>query len=712
MTEQTKEQPNFYALLIGIDGYQSNQMYKNLKGCVRDINLVADHLQKTLPEIFNLKVSKLTSANPDVPDVPSPEAPRPTYENIVGAFRSITETAQPKEQVYIHYSGHGGHATTIYPDLKGEGQYDEAIVPMDIGLSGRYLRDVELATLLKRMTDKGLVVTVVFDSCHSGGATRGDSDIRGNEEPDTAKRPEDSLVDDRQALVNNWRTLTEGTSSGVAPGGWLTQPRDYVLLAACRPSEYAFEYAVNGSERHGALTYWMIDTLTSSTTGLTYKSLHDRVNAKIQSKFPSQLPMLLGEGDRSVFGSDRVSTQYAVTVMNVDEDQQVTLNAGLAQGLSSGTRFAIYPLNTADLSNKQQRLAIIEITEVEASSSEAKVLGTDEGGIGVKAHIEQGAPAVMVSAPVELVRRVRLFDQKQAGDRENELPLLLVGKQKEALEAVRQALAGNGWVVELQPDDKQEAYYQVAIALDGAYEICIGMPIKNLRPALKIDDPNAAQGVVNRLVQLAKYQTVQELDNSASELMNYLEFELCDHNKKPFPNSSNLTLKKGEVVYLRVKNTFSQPLNIAVLDLEPTWAISQMPIEGIQAAFHQLDSQKELFIGRFRLELPEKEEYQQAIETLKLFATRGLADFRWLTLTALDEEFEKKGSLDGELERKAEELTTRGETHSISPLNNLLAIIGADVDNPPTVTRAMMYEPEPNAEWVTKEIKITVRSQI
>ena len=708
MAEQTKEKPNFYALLIGIDGYQSNQMYKNLKGCVRDINLVADYLQKTLPEIFNLKVSKLTSPNFDVLDVPSTEEPRPTYKNIVEAFRSITETAQPKEQVYIHYSGHGGHATTIYPDLKGEGQYDEAIVPMDIGEAGRYLRDVELATLLKRMTDKGLVVTVVFDSCHSGGATRGDSDIRGNEKPDTAKRPEDSLVDARQALVNNWRTLTEGTSSGVAPGGWLTQSRGYVLLAACRPSEYAFEYAVNGNERHGALTYWMIDTLTSSTTGLTYKSLHDRVNAKIQSKFPSQLPMLLGEGDRSVFGSDRVSTQYAVTVMKVDEDQ-LTLNAGLAQGLSRGTRFAIYPLNTADLSNKQQQLAIIEITEVKASSSLAKVLGTDEGGIAVKAHIEQGAPAVMVSAPIDLVRRVRLFDQKQVGERENELPPELVGKQKEALETIRQALAGNGWVVELQPDDKQEAYYQVAIALDGEYEICIGMPINNLRPALKIDDSNAAKGVVNRLVQLAKYQTVQELDNSASELTTYLEFELCDQDKKPFPNSSNLTLNKGKVVYLRVKNTFSQPLNIAVLDLEPTWAISQMPIEGIQAPFYQLDSQKELFIGRFRLGLPEGEEYQQATETLKLFATRGLADFRWLTLTALDQEFEKKGSLDGELERKAEELTTRGGAHSISPLNNLLATIGADVDNPPTITRAMMYEPDPNAEWVTKEIKITVK---
>jgi hypothetical protein len=32
------------------------------------------------------------------------------------------------------------------------------------------------------------------------------------------------------------------------------------------------------------------------------------------------------------------------------------------------------------------------------------------------------------------------------------------------------------------------------------------------------------------------------------------------------------------------------------------------------------------------------------------------------------------------------------------------------VDNPPTLTRAMVYESDPEAEWVTKEIVITMRS--
>ena len=699
---------NFYALLIGVDYYLPNQLYKSLKGCVRDINLVFDYLQKTL-KIPSERIFKLTSPNPDSLEAVRATDVTPTYQNIVEKFKLITELAQPKEQVYIHYSGHGGRAATIYPELKGEGQNDEGIVPMDVGESdGYYLRDVELATLLKRMTDKELIVTVVLDSCHSGGATRGDCDIRGSESPDFAQRSEDSRVASRDELIENWRILTEGNGASSA---WLPPSKDYVLLAACRPTEYAYEYNVNGKDRHGALTYWMIDTLTSTTTSdITYKSLHDRVTAKIQSKFTSQLPMLLGEGERLVFGSDRISTQYTVTVMKVDENQkQVTLNAGLAQGLSSGTRFAIYPLNTTDFSHKQLQLAIIEVTEVEASSSSAKVLELNEGGIAIKEQIEQGAPAVMVSAPVDLVRRVRLFDQKQAGEKENELPPQLVENQKPALEAVRQALANNGWVVELQENDNREAHYQVAIGRNGEYEICTGMPLKNLRPELTINDPDAATTIVNRLVHLAKYQTVQELDNPASELADCLEFQLCDSNKQPYSSASNITLKNREVVYLRVKNTSSQTLNIAILDLDPTWAISQIPIKGIPAPFYQLQGREELFIGRIRPTVPEGKGYEQVTETLKLFATRGLADFRWLALTPLDEEFDKKGNLNEKLEEIAKEFTTRGEAQSISPLNNLLTTIGSDVDNPPTLNRAMVYEPDPNSEWVVKQIQVSIK---
>jgi hypothetical protein len=691
----------FYALLIGIDYYEPKpDNYNNLQGCVRDINKVADYLEKSL-QIPTEQITRLTSPLPDTNSLADVRSARkemlPTYQNIVMAFNDVTETAQAQDLVYIHYSGHGGRAKTVFPDLKGKDQFDEGLVPMDVGNDGYYLRDVEMATLLKRMTDKGLIVTVIFDSCHSGGATRGDGEIRGarNGEPDTKNRPTESAVATKDELVQNWLTLTQGDKNE----GWLPNRRDYVFLGACGPTQFAYESAFDGKDRNGALTYWMIDTLVNSKSALTYKSLYNRVKGMIQSKFPDQLSMLLGEGDRLVFGDKQEYKPYTMVVNQVTEDQTaVTLDAGKSAGLSSGARFAIYPND--DVSDKTQQLAIAELTdEIQADRSTARILSPDEGGIVVKGKIEPGASVMMVAAPVNLIRKVRLFTQKQAGDREQDLPVNLIDKQVGALAKVQQALAGNGWVVEVK--EGEEAYYQIAVGKDGEYEICIGMPIKNLRPPLKIDDPEAPKKVVDRLVHLGKYQSVQELDNPASELTDYLEFELCDNNKQPFPDPQNISLKQGQVSYLKIKNTYSQPLNVAVLDIEPTWEISQVPIQGESSSFFAIDPGQEAFT-RLRLRLPA--DYQQSKETLKIFATKGLANFQWLTLPALDAPVLTRENI------LNEELRTRGLNQPINPLNNLLSAMGGDVNHPPKLTRAMIYESDPEAEWITKDIAFTVQS--
>lgn len=693
---------NFYALLIGIDRYEPNLYYKDLRGCVRDIDLVDQYVRNTL-HVSQEHIWKFTSPFEETNSLAAfrsaQQEEKPTYENIIKAFKEITKTAQSGEQVYIHYSGHGGRAVTIYPELEGDHRQDEGIVPMDIGSSdGRYLRDVEIATLLKRLTDKGCIVTVIFDSCHSGGATRGDCAIRGNENNlvDTTARSQDSLVASREELLNNWQILTQADPD--LSSGWLPN-KDYVFLAACRPSEFAYEYAINGGQRNGALTYWMMDTLTSSTSVLTYKSLYNRLKGMIQSKFPQQLPMLSGDGDRLVFGDKRKYKPYTVAVDGIDrKKQEVTLDAGLAAGLSTGTRFAIYPFDVDDLADKTKQIAIVEITDnILADKSTARILDAAGGGIEVKGTIELGASAVMVAAPVDLIRKVRLFDRKQEGDREQDLPADLVDRQTPALEKVRQALTGNGWVVEVK--DGEEGYYQVAVGRDSAYEICIGMPIKNLRPPLSIENPQAPKKVVDRLVHLTKYQAVQELDNPASELTKYLVFELCDKNKQPFPEPQNVSLQPGEVSYLKIKNTYSQILNVAVLDIEPTWAISQIPIQGDVSSFFPINPGQEAYT-KLRLTLPK--DYKQAKETLKIFVTKGLANFQWLILPSLDEQPQIRGNYPDR------ELRTRGLKQHINPLNNLLSAIGSDPNEPPNKTRAMVYESEPEAEWVTREIQITI----
>ncbi|MGA9170930.1 MAG: hypothetical protein WBZ20_12380 [Nitrososphaeraceae archaeon] len=65
-----------------------------------------------------------------------------------------------------------------------------------------------------------------------------------------------------------------------------------MLISACRPSESAYEYAFEGSERNGALTYWLLKSLEQMDKGLTYKLIHDRIVAKIHSQFSLQTPII------------------------------------------------------------------------------------------------------------------------------------------------------------------------------------------------------------------------------------------------------------------------------------------------------------------------------------------------------------------------------------------------------------------------------------
>lgn len=693
---------NIFALLIGIDFYLPNPYYQNLQGAVRDIDRVADYLENSL-KIPSANITRLTSFLPNTNSLADIRAARgeikPTYENIIKSFQNLTETAQDQDLIYIHYSGHGGRVKTIFPELKGEEQFDEGLVPMDVGNNNYYLRDVEIATLLKNMTEKGLIVTVVFDSCHSGGATRGDGDIRGAREglPDTNERPSDSLVASREELTQNWLNLTQNPQNS-----WLPQPNNYVFLGACRPSEFAYEAAFEeGKERHGALTYWLLDTLNMGLNGFTYQTLYDRLKGQIQSKFPKQLPVLIGEKDRLVFGREIKAQPYTLTVISVTH-KQVTLDGGLAQALSKGTRFAIYPLGS-DYEDHRERLAVVEVETLQASTATAKILPVEIGGVTPTLEkIEPGLPAILESAPLELKHRVRLFS-KEVGEKEYELPQVLAEKQNTALQKIHEAIQNSGWVTEVTWDT-QEAHYQVAVNRRGEYEISRLTPINNLTPALSIEDPEAPRQVIKRLEHLTKYEAIYSLDNPKSKLS--IEFELLDQNQQTFPDPNNIQLSSG-TVYLRIKNTHNQSLNIAILNLEATWAVSLLPIENQDTAFYEIAPGQNIVIDLDFI-MPEGKDYQDQKEILKLMATKGIANFRYLTLPSLDEELETRGN---QLNQELQDLqqakgVNRTATEVVNPLNQLLAQIGADIDNPPQLTRAFRVKPSPDADWITKSITV------
>jgi len=676
-----------HALLIGINCYLPNELpngtrYRNLRGCVRDISQIEAFLRTRL-EVPGERITRL-SATAGADGRPVEPAERwPTYLNLVHAFHDLADTAEPGDRVYVHYSGHGGRTRTIVPEVKGEAGIDEALVPTDIGIpGGRYLRDLELARLLDELVRRELVVTVVLDCCYSGGMTREGSAavVRGVGTVDGAERPVDSLVATPAELAETWRRLSGSAPRGFALGsGWLPEPRGYTLLAACRPSEWAYEYPFEGNEWRGALTYWLLHSLQALTPGLTYKQVHDRVLARVHGQFESQTPLLQGEGDRVVFGVERIPPVHAALVVRVQPDR-VQVGAGQAQGIREGASFALYPPGTLDFTDPERRLAVATVTKLGATRSWARLEGAPAR------PVEPGALAVLLGAgSVRLVRRIRLLRGE--------------GPAPGALDAVARALAqsGSGWVEGADEGDA-EADYLVCVSeaeeleiLDGA-----GAPVGNLAPALRAGDGKAAEALVRRLVHLAKYRAVRETENHdpLSPLAAGLTVELAgrqadyDPADRPAPvplEDAGNAVREGEWIFLRIRNGTHRDLNVTVLDLQPDWGIGQVYPEGAGEAFVSFGPGEEKLLP-FQAYLPDG--YEAGEDVLKVFATTGTTSFRILELPALGEAPRSKPrSLTGD------------------PLERLLEAVSAERP----ATRQLVPAAYASRGWTTAAVPVTIR---
>jgi hypothetical protein len=576
-------------------------------------------------------------------------------------------------------------------------------VPTDIGTSeGQYLRDLDLAVLLKELADKNLVVTVVLDCCHSGGATRGDAEVRGMDVVDDKPlQPNHEPVAPLETLENTWRSITESGTRGLRASG-LPNSGKYVVLAACRQNELAYEYAFNREtrERNGALTYWLLDTLEQQNPGNTYKDLFDRINAKIHSQFPQQTPLLIGEGNRKIFGSELAETVFAIPVLKVEKTEggittQAVIGVGQANGVVKGAEFAIYPRSTADFTKKENRVAIARIIDRGATESVCNL----EPIQGKQLSVEQGDQAVQISTSVNLVKKV-LFDRIAIGELppEDELPSEIYAQQDETLQSVEAALEGNGWVESATEEDEvgDGIDYQVRLNKAGEYVICdrTGHPFTNINPPIKLSDPSAAEKVVKRLVHLAKYHAAEQLDNmdKDSPLFGKLKVEWLGtadfysqgdripskSQLQKFADPSKPAVKVDEYIFLLVQNDSSQTLNVAVLDFASDWSIEQI-FPGKSENFVTLEAGK-------KVEIPIPASFAGE-DTVKVFATVGQANFRWLELPSLDEVLKPKSG-----------------TRSGNPLDALLFAI--DEEQPKT--RKLSVAASPSREWITSQISLTV----
>lgn len=530
-TKDTIERPTKRAILIGIDKYnhepkaptgkrfntEKKEMKppKDLNGCVNDVLAVRDFLIKSM-EMGRDNIQMLLApgnrgtGHAKIP--PNLKNKDPTYENIVQALAEVPKYAKKNDSMYIHYSGHGGQATTVFAELKKSGDtIDHSLLPTDLFFGGQHLRDVELGALLQDIVEAGVVLTVVLDCCHSGGAIRGDDDddsdlegVRG----DDRMYQSDPLVDIplSKGRIDHWGNTSQ----------WMEAPKGFVVLAACLDHQKAKETTQN-ELYHGRLTFWLLDTVRSSPLSFSTGIIYDRVRAKIQNSTNDQTPYVIGDDDRFFFGPQYRSKVYALPVKDVHpKKQEITLGGGLYHGVKEKAEYAILPL-LSDLSKPIQVpdiLARVRVQHVEPFTSNTALISDEDREQNPRPRFEnisEGCPAVLQSLPLDGRATVRFLGNeqqwsqfKQGWDREN--------TDRTGANSLIRLLQGPGG------DSSESALLNVSVDTEGLFQLADGPGFfsntiaRTLNP-LRHDSQDSMASLIGRLEHIARYHLLRGLEN-------------------------------------------------------------------------------------------------------------------------------------------------------------------------------------------------------
>lgn len=330
------------ALLVGCTHYPHLPESNQLTGPGNDVILMRDVLKQR----FQFTDDQITVLAEEAGD-----AMRPIRANIAKQFQRLAEQARPGQQIVILLAGHGSQQPDDDPDnpldLEPDGM-DEVFCPADVAriestegavIPGAIVDD-QLRSWLDGICAKGASVFIIFDSCHSGTATRGAEITR-------QIRPEQLLS---QAVLNKARKRAvhqRGTARGSAPLEIKTDQGGLVAIYAALADQVTVErrvpYEDPGETYHGLLTYTLAKILTESNTPLTYAELVERIRRQYVA-WGRYGPTPLVEGSdrhREVLGDRQWAARSRILLRRDGRNWRIT--GGSLHGLTKDSVLAVYP---------------------------------------------------------------------------------------------------------------------------------------------------------------------------------------------------------------------------------------------------------------------------------------------------------------------------------------------------------------------------------
>ncbi len=331
-----QDTPRKLALLVGINQYPASQRFKNLKGCVTDVELQ----QELLIHRFGFNPSDIfTLTSDETPDK------QPTRQNILTAFeKHLIEQAKPGDVVVFHFSGHGSRLPESDPiQACRDDNFNSTLVPADDGTNG-LAQDIMGRTLFLLMSAlKTENVTAVLDSCFSGGGTRGNFLVRSVPGDGLSFNPEEIAYQKRwmEQLQLSPEELARRRCAGVAKG---------VVFASAQRDQEALD-ANLGDFSAGAFTYLMTqylwqqtDNVGSAINSAPAETAIAQLSRRIKS-LSSQVPLADGSLNQPVYFINKPVPPADAVITKVEGDKATLWLGGVdkesLEAFQPGATFAI-----------------------------------------------------------------------------------------------------------------------------------------------------------------------------------------------------------------------------------------------------------------------------------------------------------------------------------------------------------------------------------
>lgn len=350
------------ALLVGINAYPEDGLFAPLNGCVNDIELQ-----------YHLLVHRFGFNPSDIVKLSDRQA---TRQAILTAFEEhLINQARPGDVVVFHFSGHGSRV--VDPDRDFPDGLNSTLVPVDSPLpqgfprQGGPVQDITGHTLfLLASAIQSDNFTLVLDSCHSGGGTRGNLTVRA--------RPGGATLEMSPAELAYQETWLSRLN--LSPAAFIEQRRagiaKGVAIASARRNQYAADTPFQDFYA-GAFTYVMTQYLWQQTGTTPFSSTIPNVaRTTNQISFSGQEPQFEvrpgSEYDnRPVYFTQKMSPPAEAVVTKIQGSQAEIWLGGIdPRSLEAFTQDAV--LSAVDTDGQQRGL--IQITDREGLIGRGRLL--------------------------------------------------------------------------------------------------------------------------------------------------------------------------------------------------------------------------------------------------------------------------------------------------------------------------------------------------